>query len=262
MIKTKDPMALLTLDIETKAHVVNTWGLFNQNVGINQIDEPTRMISFAAKWLDNPSVAFFSEFHHGRDAMVQGIFHLVNEADGVIHYNGKGFDMKHLNREFVEHDVRVRVGESDGPKLGRPDSYHHIDMLTVVRNHFKLASNKLDFVSGSFLRLGFKVKHPGYDLWAACAAGDPKAWALMRKYNKADVVLTEQVYLELREWIDSHPNIQLYTGEHGTCPTCGSPDKIKKGIRTTKLSAYQCYKCTDCGRRYQDKTVLLRAEER
>jgi hypothetical protein len=114
VIKTNDVMKRLTLDIETKAHIVETWGLFNQNVGINQILEPTRMISFAAKWLDNPRVDFYSEFHHGRDAMVRAAFALVDEADAVIHYNGKGFDMKHLNREFKEHDVRVRDGLAEG----------------------------------------------------------------------------------------------------------------------------------------------------
>jgi DNA polymerase elongation subunit (family B) len=262
MIRTNAAMKLLTLDIETKAHVVNTWGLFNQNVGINQIEEPTRMISFAAKWTDNNRVAFFSEFHNGRDDMVRAAFELVDEADAVIHYNGKGFDMKHLNREFKELDVRIREGETVGEKLGQPSDYHHIDLLTVVRAKFKLASNKLDYVAREFLRIGGKVKHPGFDLWAACAAGDPRAWALMRRYNKGDVVLTEKVYYELLEWIDNHPNMQLYTGETGTCPTCGSPDRQMRGTRKTKLAEYQTYRCNDCGRRYQDKRALNRAEER
>jgi len=264
MIKSSKAMKLLTLDIETSAHIVETWGLFQQNIGLNQLTEPTRMISFAAKWLDNPTVAFFSEYHHGRDRMVEAAFALVDEADAVIHFNGKGFDMKHLNREFKEHDVRVRDGEDsgEGVHLGRPSSYHHIDLLTAVKANFRLASNKLDYVAGEFLKLGHKVKHPGYDLWKACRAGDPRAWGLMRKYNKGDVTLTEQVYLELLEWIDNHPNMQLFTGQPGTCPTCGSPDRQKRGTRKTLLSVYQTYLCNDCGRRYQGKDVLLRAEER
>lgn len=263
MIKTNDQMKRLTLDIETSAHVVETWGLFNQNIGLNQIDETTRMISFAAKWLDNPRVDFYSEFHNGRDGMVEAAFSLVDQADVVIHFNGKGFDMKHLNREFKEHDVRVRDGVSSGrPRLGRPSAYQHIDMLSVVKANFRLASNKLDFVAGEFLKIGGKVSHPGYSLWTACKAGDPKAWALMRKYNKHDVVLTEQVYLELLEWIDNHPNMQLFTGEAGTCPTCGSFDNVKRGTRKTLLSSYQTYQCKGCGRRYQGKEVLQRAEER
>jgi uncharacterized protein len=262
MIRTNSPMSVLTLDIETSAHIVETFGLFNQNIGLNQLTEPTRMLSFAAKWLDNRKVDFYSEFHNGRDEMVRAAFELVDHADAVIHYNGKGFDMKHLNREFVELDVRIREGESAGVKLGQPSSYAHIDLLTVVRSKFKLASNKLDYVAGEFLRLGHKVKHPGFDLWAACRAGDKRAWALMRKYNKGDVILTEKVYWELLEWIDNHPNMQLYTGIADTCPTCGSPDRQKRGTRKTPLSEFQTYQCNACGRRYQDPKAIRRAEQR
>lgn len=267
MIKSNNPMKLLVLDIETSANVAATWGIHNANIGINQIMDPTRMISFAAKWLDNPKVAFYSEFHNGRNSMVEAAFHLVNEADAVIHYNGKGFDMKHLNREFKEYDVRRRLGLEneiwgDSEPLGRPDPYQHIDLLTVVRSNFKLTSNKLDWVAHEFLKVGKKIGHPGYSLWDACRNGDPKAWALMRKYNKHDVVLTELVYWELLEWIDNHPNLQLFGGEPGTCPTCGSVERQRRGTRKTNLSEYQTYKCNNCGRRYQDKTALRRAEER
>lgn len=263
MIRTNDRMKRLTLDIETSANLGAVFGLFNQNIGLNQVVEATEMISFAAKWVGNPKVDFYSQFHHGRDQMVRAAFELVDAADAVIHYNGKGFDMKHLNREFKEYDVRVRDGLVEGEKLGKPSDYHHIDLLTVVRSNFKLTSNKLDWVAGpGFLNIGNKVKHPGYDLWAACRAGDPKAWALMRKYNKGDVVLTEAVYFELLEWIDNHPNMQLYGAEPGTCPTCGSPDAQKRGTRKTRLSEFQTYRCNECGRRYQDKKAIRRAEER
>lgn len=264
MIRTNDSMKLLVLDIETSANIAATWGLFNANIGINQVMEPTRMISYAAKWVNNPSMAFYSEFHHGRDAMVESAFHLVNQADAVIHYNGKGFDMKHLNREFQEYKIRRRDGEILNPdiEVGKPDPYQHIDLLSVVRANFKLTSNKLDWVAHEFLKVGKKIGHPGYSLWDACKNGDPKAWALMRKYNKHDVVLTELVYWELLEWIDNHPNMQLFGGEPGSCPTCGSMDRQKRGTRKTNLSEYQTYKCSDCGRRYQDKTALRRVEER
>lgn len=262
MIKTNEPMKRLTLDIETSAHIGAMFGLFNQNLGLNQLMEPTRMISFAAKWVGNPRVDFYSEFHHGRDKMVRAAFDLVDEADAIIHYNGKGFDMKHLNREFKELDVRIRDSESEGTKLGKPSSYHHIDLLSVVKSNFRLASNKLDYVAGTFLKLGTKIKHPGYDLWAACRAGDPRAWALMRKYNKGDVVLTEAVYWELLEWIDNHPNMQLFGALPGSCPTCGSVERQKRGTRKTRLSEFQTYQCGACGRRYQDKKALRRAEER
>jgi DNA polymerase elongation subunit (family B) len=272
MIKTTDALKRLVIDIETSAHLLSTWGLFNQNIGINQIEDPTRMLSFAAKWVDNPRVAFYSEFHHGRDAMVEAAFDLVSEADAIIHYNGKGFDMKHLNREFVEHDVRLAQAQKIFPEqpgvfeprmLGRPSPYHHIDMLSVVRANFKLASNKLDYVAGpNFLNIGNKVKHPGFNLWRACMEGNAKAWSLMRRYNKGDVVLTEEVYRRLLPWIDGHPNMQLYTGEQGVCPQCGSSRIQKRGTRKTLLGEYQQIWCRDCGSWGRNGKSLFRADER
>jgi len=270
VIKTNDVLKRLVIDIETSAHLLSTWGLFNQNIGINQIEDPTRMLSFAAKWVGNPRVAFYSEFHHGRDSMVRAAFDLVSEADAVIHFNGKGFDMKHLNREFVEHDVRMGVDSDDTqtgvfgePLLGRPAPYLHIDMLTVVRSNFKLASNKLDYVAGpNFLNIGNKVKHPGFDLWRACVEGNAKAWALMRKYNKGDVTLTEEVYHRLLPWIDGHPNMQLYLGEQGVCHQCGSDQIQKRGTRKTLLGEYQQVWCKSCGSWGRNAKSLFRADER
>lgn len=263
MIKTNEAMKLLVLDIETSAHLLSTWGLFNQNIGINQIVDPTRMLSLALKWVGNPRLDFYSEFHNGRDAMVRAAFELVDEADAVIHYNGKGFDMKHLNREFKEHDVRVREGLAEGPILGRPSPYQHIDLLAVVKAHFRLASNKLDYVAGDFLKLGHKVKHPGFDLWRACMAGDPKAWKLMRKYNIGDVVLTEQVYFELLAWIDNHPNLQLFVEQTGICKKCG--DGLQsRGNRyyATLLGTYPRFYCPGCGSWSRGAKSVFRADER
>jgi DNA polymerase elongation subunit (family B) len=263
MITTNNPMKLLVLDIETSAHLLSTWGLFNQNIGINQIIDPTRMLSLALKWVGEPRLAYYSEFKDGRDAMVRAAFQLVDEADAVVHYNGKGFDMKHLNREFKEHDVRVREGLSEGPMLGRPSPYQHIDLLAVVKAHFKLASNKLDFVAGEFLKLGHKVKHPGFELWRACMDGDPKAWSLMEKYNKGDVVLTERVYFELLAWIDNHPNLQLFVEETGICGKCG--DGLQsRGERyyATLLGTYPRFYCPSCKSWSRGSKSVFRADER
>jgi len=43
-------MKILMLDIETTPMQVYTWGLWDQNIGINQIIKPTEMLCFGAKW--------------------------------------------------------------------------------------------------------------------------------------------------------------------------------------------------------------------
>ena len=131
-LEPNDPK-VLTLDIETSPNVVYAWGLYDQNIGITQVIEPSRVLCVAAKWLDEPDVMFFSEFHDGRKQMLAEMWRLVDEADIVVGYNHASFDMPHLNREWVSADY------------GPPSPYQNIDLYRVTRRNFKFASNKLGY---------------------------------------------------------------------------------------------------------------------
>ncbi|NIV35232.1 MAG: hypothetical protein GWN58_38990, partial [Anaerolineae bacterium] len=37
------------------------------------------------------------------EGMLEGAWELLDEADAVVHYNGKKFDIPTLNREFVKY---------------------------------------------------------------------------------------------------------------------------------------------------------------
>lgn len=229
-------MKILTVDIETSPNLGYVWGLFKQNIAITQLEDVGEVISFAAKWYGKKKVMFFSVHHDGKEAMVQAAHDLLSEADAVVGYNSKSFDMKHLHREFILSG------------LNPPAPYKDIDLLNVVKQNFRFTSNKLDFVSQQ-LGLGAKTSHTGFQLWKDCLEGDAKAWALMKKYNMQDVVLTEQLYDRLLPWIKSHPHRGLYSGtETHVCPNCGSEDLEKRGKAYTVMSTYQRYLCHGCGR--------------
>lgn len=223
---------LLVIDIETSPHLADVWGLWNQNVGLNQLRESTRLICFAAKWVGESKVFFASEFHDGQEDMLALAYRLIDEADAVVHWNGTSFDMPHLNREFIK---------AGSPP---PSPVVEIDLMKTAKRKFRFASNKLQYVS-TYLGLDGKVQHEGHTLWVKCMAGDAKAWAAMRKYNKQDVVLTEQVYERLKPWISAHPNVNLAGGDG--CPQCGSADLQKRGFATTQVSKFQRYRCNQCG---------------
>jgi hypothetical protein len=229
---------LLVLDIETSPNLAYVWGLWDQNVGLNQIAELGSVICFAAKWVGDKKIHYHSDHHDGHDEMVKRAHELIDQADAVIHYNGKSFDIKHLNREFV------LAGMSP------PSPHKDIDLLTVARSRFRFASNKLDHVA-SVLGIGSKVHTGGFSLWVGCMKDDPKAWATMKKYNCADVTLTEAVYERLKPWIKNHPNRNLYRpdGDPLGCPTCGAPDSAlkKRGSYRTMTCTYQRWCCTACG---------------
>lgn len=229
-----DDFRALVLDIETSPNLAYVWGLWDQNVGINQIVESQTVLCFAARWLGKKKVIFHSDHHDGHDEMVKAAWELINEADAVIHYNGKGFDIKHLNREFL------LAG------LGPPSPHKDIDLLTACRSRFKFPSNKLDYVAQA-LGLGKKVKHAGMELWIGCMRGDDESWKTMRRYNIGDIQLTEDLYYELLPWIKHHPHVGLYTGDLHSCTNCGGLDLMRRGYLRTSASVFQRYCCNDCG---------------
>jgi len=238
-------MKTLLIDIETAPNRVYTWGLFNQNISLNQVDKPGYILCWAAKWLDNKKVMFESVQNQSNAKMLSPIYDLLNEADAIIHYNGNSFDIKWLHAEFL--------------KLGwaMPAPSQHIDLLPTVKRRFRLASNKLDYVLG-FLGLGEKVKHEGFDMWVGCMEGDKKYWKMMEKYNRGDVTQMEKVYRRLLGWIVNHPNHGVYGDAVApTCPNCGGTHVTKRGPYSTATMTYQRYQCQDCGTWSKDRTGNL-----
>ncbi len=234
--RTKKGPKILLLDIETAPHRVYAWGLWGQDIFLNQIEAPGYTLCWAAKWFGPGEKMMFASVHaQGREKMLSNIYSLINEADIVVHYNGTKFDMPTLNKEFVI--------EGWSP----PVSYKQIDLLVTARRQFRLASNKLDWVAKS-LGLGSKMEHKGMSLWRKCMAGEPAAWRIMERYNKRDVVVLEKVYIRLRPWVINHPNVALFSGEERpACTNCGSLRVVKRGYYYAKSLRYRRFSCKDCG---------------
>jgi hypothetical protein len=222
------------LDIETAPNLVYSWGLWNQNIAINQIVKPGYMLCWAAKWYKKRGIMFDSVHDSPKKKMVSRVHDLVNEADAIVHYNGVKFDMPWLNQEFLLSGLHP------------PSGYADIDLLKTARRRFNFPSNKLDYVAQQ-LNVGQKVKHTGMDLWIDCMNDCPKAWAQMKRYNKQDVRLLEKVYVDLLPWIPNHPNWGVFeNGEALTCRNCGGHKIKKNGIQRNQTLSYQRYQCTKC----------------
>lgn len=233
-------MKVLVLDIETRPNLAYVWGLWNQNVAVGQIAEATEMICWSAKWVGKHRVVFRSTYHDGRETMVRDLWGLLDEADAIIHYNGRSFDVPHANREFVE------LG------LSPPSPYKQIDLLRAIKKQFRFPSNKLEYVADT-LDIGAKLKHEGFDLWRRCMAGEESAWKLMRQYNINDVALTELLYERILPWIPGIPSHAAFAQER-VCPACGSGNLHSRGTgyAYTQQSRYRRYQCQDCGKWSRD----------
>jgi hypothetical protein len=232
-------LKLLVLDIETRPTLAYVWRVWKENISPRQIVEDNEVISFAAKWLDEDETMFYSTFHHGKEAMVKAAWDLLDECDGVIHYNGTRFDIPHLNSMFVKSE------------LPPPSTFRNVDLLTTVKREFNFSHNKRDHVADK-LGLGRKVEHEGFELWTKCMAGDEDAWNRMAEYNVNDVLLTERLYHRVLPYIKSHPSYAAAMRD-AVCPNCGSGDLRNKGYQYTTTGSYKRYICQGCGKSCRDR---------
>jgi hypothetical protein len=228
-------MRILLLDLETSPNLAYVWGLWNQNVSVNQMVSSTEVICFGARWYGQKKVQFSSIHHDGKESMLKAIHQLLDQADAVVGWNSASFDIKHLNREFLENGLLP------------PSPHKDIDLMRVAKQKFRFPSNKLDYVAQK-LGVGSKVKHSGFELWVKCMAGDDKAWRDMKKYQIQDVNLLVELYEKLLPWIKNHPNRALIDGRLDACVNCASEHLQSRGVETTGTGVYRRYQCQDCGK--------------
>lgn len=235
---------IILLDIETAPGLGWSWSKYDTNI-IKYVQH-WYMLSFAYKSLTDESVTCFAlpDFP-GYDKSKTNDFHLVSalwkvldEADIVVAHNGDSFDIKKSNSRFFAHN------------LPAPSPYKTVDTLKALKKNFKFDSNKLGDI-GEQIGAGTKVPHTGFSLWEACMEGDRRAWDKMREYNVQDVLLLEELYLKVRPWIASHPNVALYdhnvSGGTGTsCTHCGGNHTQRRGFNRTKTQVRQRHVCLDC----------------
>lgn len=256
----KDPK-ILVIDIETAPLESYTWGIWDQNVGLEQIKTEWTILSYAAKWMGTRKIMYACSGGRGvkkvRDdrPLMKGVWGLLDEADIVVAQNGKRFDVRKMNARLIMHG------------FGPPSPFRVIDTLIVAKKYFAFTSQKLAWTS-KYLTDAPKSEHkkfPGFELWTECLKDNPKAWAEMEKYNKQDIVSTEKVYLKLRPWIENHPNLGAYNdSERPLCPKCGSERMIVSKHRHSvkQQGMYKQYVCRDCGGFARGKVMQLPIEKR
>lgn len=182
---------ILGLDIETAPNLVAVYQLKQRYINPKYIKASGYVLCFTAKWLGEREV-FYAKSPDGHRAMLEQIHGLLTQADAVVHYNGKKFDIPTLNAEFILHGL---------PPVKFPPV--QIDLYLMVRRTFNFPSNKMDYVCQR-LGIGKKARHEGWPMWEACMdhlnERHDKAWVTMERYNKRDVVMTERLYRKLRPW--------------------------------------------------------------
>ena len=195
---------ILIFDIETSPIKGFAWTKYDAT--IFKIEEDWFMLSFSAKWLggsfENKALCDYegySRHKHNDKELVQDMWKLFDQADILVAHNGDKFDIKKVNARFSYWG------------LTPPSPYKTVDTLKIARQHFGFTSNSLKDLA-LHLELDQKMDTGGKDLWFDCMNGDMEAWKKMKKYNKQDVVVLEEIYKRFLPYM-KHPNLNLWAEE-------------------------------------------------
>lgn len=246
----------MVFDIETAPVLGWVWGLWDQNIGLNQIQSDWHLLSWAAKWLGEKEVFYFDQRKSKKieddKKILEKLWELLDKADIVLTQNGKAFDEKKVNTRFVLNGMQP------------PSSYRHIDLKILAKKRFAFTSNKLEYITDKICTRYKKLKHqkfPGFELWRECMRGNVEAWEEMKRYNVRDVLSLEEAYKKIMNW-DTSINFQVYSEETISRCNCKSMRLKRNGYTYTNIAKYRRYKCLDCGKETRGRENLLSLEKR
>lgn len=243
---------ILFIDIETSPIIAHVWRLFDQNVGLNQIEADWSILSFCAKWKGNDEIIYMdtrnqADINDDR-CLLDKLWQLLNEADFVVGQNSKRFDVKKINARFILNGM---------PK---PSTFRQIDTLEVAKRVFGFTSNKLEYMTDKLCTQYKKKKHskfPGHELWAQCLKGNPEAWIEMQEYNEYDVLSLEELYDIFSSWDDKLPNFDVFVDG-----PLDMSEWVEDGIHATNFGRFQKYRNIKTGVQRRSRTNLISKEQR
>jgi len=246
LAETKVPKVLI-VDIETLPLIGYAFNPWQTNITLGHLIKDFCILSYSAKWLGDDKIISDvltpTEAQKRNDARIlQGVWKLFESADVVVTHNGKRFDIKKLNARFWKN------------KMSRPSSYKVVDTLTSARSVFGLTYNSVAAIA-KFIGADEKLD-TAFGLWVACDMGDIESLQYMREYNEQDVETQEEIYMEMRGWIENHPDLRVYTNSSDACPVCLKTNHHKIGLYHANKNKYVEHRCDNCGTVWHDTKAV------
>jgi hypothetical protein len=229
---------ILIYDIESTPSLGYTWGKYDQTV--LKFVKHRELLSVSWKWCGEKEVQVETREGKKDDKNLAILLrNLFQEADIIVAHNGDSFDKKIAKTRMIAHDLKPTK------------QLVSVDTRLAARRYFDFNGNGLNDLC-SFFGIGNKLPTQGLDLWLGCMKDDPKAWGIMSRYNKHDVVLLDKVYDRLRPWLENHPNIGrlIKPAQPGVCPNCASENVFKNGLRPAAQAIQQRWACKSCGKQF------------
>lgn len=249
MVKKEEKLPkILIFDIETAPMSAFVWKRYKENISLEQTISESFMLCWSAKWLYEEKVLGdcltpIEAREENDHRIVNSLYKLVDEADILVAYNGKNFDIPYMNQRFLVWGFPPYTPS------------HIVDPYETAKSVFRFSSNKMDNIATQ-LGLQNKIK-TDFSLWKNCMIGDAQALKDMLTYNKQDVVVLEEIYCRILPWIKNHPNVANYLDDKHACIKCGSSN-IEKLDRYfyTPSGKYELFRCKSCGAIFRGKKNL------
>lgn len=232
---------ILIYDIETAPNLGYTWGKWQQDV--IKFKDDWYLLSVAWKWIGDSKAhvlglpdfdLYKSEPANDRELALK-LRELFDEADIAVTHNGVSFDNRKAQSRMMVHGITP------------PSPHKDVDTLRVARGNFAFTSNRLGDLCAA-LGIPAKAETGGFKTWIGCMAGEAKAWARMKRYNKRDILILEELYYRFRPWIPRHPNLAVLSDEPDACPRCGSSAGMRpRGWAANAVTKRRRFQCVACG---------------
>jgi hypothetical protein len=241
---------ILLFDVECAPTTAYTWGRWDQNVSQKQVVKEGYLLTYSAKWLGEPAILSNRIVEQGKDDnLIYELADLMNKADLLVAHNALKFDVPLIKTRMLALGL--------DPLL--PSKV--VDTLRIAKAEFRFPSNSLDSIA-AYLDLPRKKSHSGFELWTRCMNMEDDAFAEMLEYNIQDVIVLEQLYLRLRAWSKTHPNVALHEPDDKVrCVCCGS-ENLEESNKSyfTSVSEYNVLVCKDCGKTNRTRKSMSKRE--
>lgn len=231
-------------DIETSHNLLLAFSLLNKNmISYKQILEERYIISAAFRDWGRPTKTtrgygiheydLWDKDPHDDWAVVKAIHDELSDCDAIVAHYGNKFDLPFFNGRALYH------GLDPIPPIIQIDTYN------IAKKHFKLNSNRLDYLA-KIVGIPGKIS-TDLDLWLEVFKGNEKAAERMLKYNVQDVNVLHDVFDAIKIYAPSQVNQTLFLDKETGCAHCGSDNIHYRGYYPTKRSLFRKFQCQDCG---------------
>jgi hypothetical protein len=236
------------LDIETAPNVATIFsldGMRHQSLSYTNILSERYILTAAWQWYGHRKIfgaTVRQRLPHDDFSLVKTLARQIERADVIIGHWAMGFDFPWIRGRLLFHKL---------PPMAPATEF---DTCRWAQRVFYLNSCKLDYLA-QYLGFGAK-QHTDHELWQRCLLNDHKAFARMLRYNKHDVWLLEKVFKRILPHVPPAINRRLLS-DRPVCPTCGSRDLQRRGLRFTRKYSWQRLQCRGCGAWHIGEKVWL-----